>query len=45
MATDLFELETDPTLRIHFVGTGAGEARKLVEVSTDGSIDESVRAR
>jgi hypothetical protein len=45
MAQDLFELETDPTLRVHFVGAGAAQARKLVEVSTDGIIDESVRTR
>jgi CubicO group peptidase (beta-lactamase class C family) len=45
MAEDLFELETDPTLRVLFVGAGAGPARKLIEVSTDGSIDESVRVR
>jgi CubicO group peptidase (beta-lactamase class C family) len=43
MAKDLFELETDPTLRVRFVGVGAGSPRKLIEVSTDGSIDESVR--
>ena len=45
MAEDLFELETDPTLRVRFVGAGAGPARKLIEVSNDGSIDESARVR
>jgi hypothetical protein len=45
MAEDLFELQTDPTLRVRFVGAGAGPARKLIEVSNDGSIDESARVR
>jgi hypothetical protein len=45
MAEDLFEIETDPTLRVRFAGARAGPARKLIEVSTDGTIDESVRAR
>jgi CubicO group peptidase (beta-lactamase class C family) len=45
MAEDLFELETDPTLRVRFVGAGAGPPRKLIEISTDGSIDESARTK
>jgi CubicO group peptidase (beta-lactamase class C family) len=45
MADDLFELETDPTLRVRFAAAGAGTARRLIEISTDGTIDESVKAR
>jgi hypothetical protein len=43
MGTDLFELEANPMLRIHFVGDGKSAATKLVEISSDGSIDESAR--
>ncbi len=45
MARNLFEVEADPTLRIHFVRDGEGPAPKLIEVSSDGIVDESVRSK
>ena len=43
MAADLFEVEADPTLRVRFVGT-KGAATKLVELSSDGSMEEALRS-
>jgi hypothetical protein len=45
MTRDLLEVEKNPTLRIRFVGDGEAPATKLVEISSDGSIDESVRSK
>lgn len=45
LAADLFEVETDPTVRLRFVGGGHGPAAKLVGVYRDGSIDEWDRTR
>ena len=45
MAEDRFELEADPALRIRFDTDGAGPAAKLIEIYSDGTIDESVRSR
>jgi CubicO group peptidase (beta-lactamase class C family) len=44
MAQDLFEVTADPALRIRFVGGAAAPAAKLIEVSSDGTIDESRRS-
>jgi hypothetical protein len=45
MAEDLFEVEVDPAVRIRFVADGEASAAKLIEIYSDGSIDESVRSR
>jgi hypothetical protein len=45
MATDLFEVETDPTVRVRFVGGGAGPAAKIIGIYSDGTIDEWPRSR
>jgi CubicO group peptidase (beta-lactamase class C family) len=45
MAEDLFEVEVDPSVRIRFVADGEASAAKLIEIYSDGSIDESVRSR
>ncbi len=44
MSQDMFEVEKNPMLRIRFVGDGESPATKLVEISSDGSIDESARS-
>ncbi len=44
MSPDMFEVEKNPMLRIRFVGDGESPATKLVEISSDGSIDESARS-
>jgi hypothetical protein len=45
MAQDLFEVEANPALRVRFVGAAAGPAAKLIEVDSEGTIDESVRSK
>ena len=45
MAEDLFELEADPDAPRPFRGGGCGAGAKLIEMSSDGTIDESVRSR
>jgi hypothetical protein len=44
MSQDVLEVEKNPMLRIRFVGDGESPATKLVEISSDGSIDESTRS-
>jgi hypothetical protein len=44
MSQDMLEVEKNPMLRIRFVGDGESPATKLVEISSDGSIDESTRS-
>ena len=44
MKVDLLEVEDNPTLRIQFVGNGESPATKIVEISRDGTIDESARS-
>lgn len=43
MAEDLFEVETDPSVRIRFVGDDGSPAVKLVGLSSDGGKEESPR--
>ena len=45
MAQDLFEVEANPALRVRFVGAAAGPAEKLIEIDSEGTIDESVRSK
>jgi hypothetical protein len=42
MAADLFEVEVEPTLRVKFV-VEPGAADRLIELSSDGSIEEAGR--
>ncbi len=44
MAEDLFEIEANPSLRVRFVARGQEPADKLVEIDSDGTIDESARS-
>ncbi|HEY7642576.1 MAG TPA: serine hydrolase [Steroidobacteraceae bacterium] len=44
IAAELFEVDADPTLRIRFVGDGAGPAVKLVGIYSDGTLDEWPRS-
>jgi tetratricopeptide (TPR) repeat protein len=45
IAEDLFEVDADPTLRIRFVGDGAGPAVKLIGIYGDGTMDEWTRSQ
>ena len=45
IAEDLFEVDADPTLRIRFVGDGAGPAAKIIGIYSDGTMDEWPRSR
>jgi len=45
MAADLLEVEADPSLRVRFVSDGDEPAGRLVEISSDGTNDESARTR
>jgi hypothetical protein len=45
VAQDLFEVDADPTLRIRFVGDGAGPAVKFIGIYSDGTLDEWARSR
>jgi CubicO group peptidase (beta-lactamase class C family) len=45
IAEDLFEVDADPTLRIRFVGDGAGPAVKLFGIYSDGTMDEWPRSQ
>src|SRR5262249_4664263 len=45
IAEDLFEVDADTTLRIRFVGDGAGPAVKLIGIYSDGTMDEWARSR
>ena len=44
MAEDLFEVEADPTLRVRVVADGVAPAEKLIEIYSDGTIEELVRS-
>ena len=45
IAEDLFEVDADPTLRVRFVGDGAGPAVKLIGIYSDGTMDEWPRSQ
>lgn len=45
IAENLFEVDADPTLRIRFVGDGAGSAVKLIGIYSDGTMDEWPRSQ
>lgn len=45
IADNLFEVDADPTLRIRFVGDGAGPAVKLIGIYSDGTMDEWPRSQ
>ena len=45
IAEDLFEVDADSTLRIRFVGDGAGPGAKIVGVYSDGTMDDWPRSR
>ncbi|HEY8258222.1 MAG TPA: serine hydrolase [Gemmatimonadales bacterium] len=44
MTEDLFEIEANPSLRVRFVTRGQEPADQLVEIDSDGTIDESTRS-
>lgn len=45
IAENLFEVDADPTLRIRFVGDGAGSAVKIIGIYSDGTMDEWPRSQ
>ncbi len=45
IAENLFEVDSDPTLRVRFVGDGAGPAAKLIGIYSDGTMDEWPRSQ
>jgi hypothetical protein len=44
IAENLFEVDAEPTLRVRFVGDGAGPAVKLIGIYSDGTMDEWARS-
>ena len=44
LADDLFELESDPAVRVRFVGGGAGPAGRIVVRYSDGTVDAWARS-
>jgi CubicO group peptidase (beta-lactamase class C family) len=44
LADDLFELASDPAVRVRFVGGGAGPASRIVVRYSDGTVDEWARS-
>lgn len=45
IAEDVCEVDSDPTLRVRFIGEGAGPAMKLIGIYMDGTMDEWPRSQ